>query len=355
MVEWDSNYVEIDGKYHEKEVFFEGKILRDITKESEKYPLLTRNEEQALIKRYQHSRDAVYAEAQRVYGKEKYPDPSSWTTAPERAVIRAVVHPRGSHYDEGARLAREKMVLHNLRLLKKFGKTNKMGDLGPFECWAAGLNGILHSLDKFDSSKTNGDGEPNKFSTYAVWWIKQEVRRNYVNEGRTIRIPIHVHDEIAKLGKIYAQLSSEYFDCPSPTAEQLSKASGIPVEHVKLLGMYRADFSITSLDKENFAGDEDDSGTLLDSVGAQEELQPEYIAEKELNKQKLNDLIDSVLAPADAKFCKLFYGLIDGSPRSVREMASVLNKPRKDIQEKVDRIMFTLQVHANRDEFSMGD
>lgn len=352
-LEYDSNYVELDNKRYEKEAFFEAKILRNLTKESEKYPLLSREEEQALILRYQQSRNALYREAQRVYGTDKFPEPSSWNTAPERGVIKAIVNPKGSHYDEGARIAREKMVLHNLRLLKKFGKTNRMGDLGPFDCWAAGISGILHSLEKFDSSKTNGKGQPNKFSTYAVWWIKQNVRRNVVDEGRTIRIPIHVHDQIAKLGKIYAQLASQNFDQPSPTPQQLSEASGIPVDQVKLYGMYRADFSMTSLDKENFSGDEDDSGTMLDNFSAKEELEPEVVVEKELNKQNLNDLIDSALAPDDAKFCKLVHGLIDGSCRSVREIASAQGRARKDVQEQMDRIMLTLQQAAERDKFSL--
>lgn len=355
LSDWDSNYVQIDGKWYEKESFFETKVVTKLTKESEKYPLLSRQAEQKYISDYQEARDKLYEMAQKAYGTVKYPKPGSWNSPQERAVIKAVITPGSPYYCPKAREAREKMVLHNLRLIKRFAKSTKTGDLGPYDRNCYGILGLQHALDKFDRNKDNGNGEPNKFSTYAVSWVRQFLQRGIVDTGRTIRIPIHIHDQINKLGKIYAQLASEYFDSPSPTAEQLAKASGIPAEQVKLLGMYRADFSITSLDKENFAGDEDDSGTLLDSCAAKEELEPEEVVEKELNRQSLNALIDKALAPDDAKFCKLFYGLVDGSPRTVREMASVMSVPRKEIQEKVDRIMLALKQSAQRDQFSLED
>lgn len=349
--DWDLNFVELEnGKKVEKEHFFEAKLLRRLTKESEKYPLLTREQEQEYIRAYQEPRDALYALAQATYGKEKYPDPSSWGSPEERAVIKAIVNPNGTHYNKTAQIAREKMVLHNLRLIKRFGKANKVGDLGPYDLHIYGMLGLQHALDKFDRTKTNGKGQPNKFSTYAVNWIRQYLQRGVVDFGRTIRIPIHIHDQINKLGKIYARLSSEHFDSASPTPEKLAEASGMPVEHVKVLGFYKADFSITSLDKENFS-DDDESSTLLDSIGS--ELDTEAIVEKEANKEALHRLIDSALSPEDAKFAYLYYGLIDGSPRNVREMASAQGRQRKDVQEQVDRIMSTLQASANREEFCL--
>lgn len=349
--EWDSNYIEIDGKRREKESFFERKVLHLLIKESEKYPLLTRQEEQELIEAYQLPRDLLYAEAQRVHGLDRYPIPTSWESPGERGVIKAIITPGSPHYNEGARLAREKMALHNLRLVKRYGKTNKRGDAGMFDTFVAGFSGIFRALDKFDRKKRNAGGEPLKFSTYATWWVKFFASRNQVDQGRTIRIPIHIHDQINKLGKIYAQLSSEHFDSASPNPEQLSKASGMPIDQVKILGLYAADFSLTSLDRETFSDDEE-GNTLLDGISNEEPL-PEEVAEKEANKEYLHSLIDNSLAPEDAKFCKLFYGLIDGEPRTVREMASALGVSRAEIQKKVDGFMAILQANAEREKVSL--
>lgn len=350
--DYDSHYVEIDGKYYEKEDFFEGKILTQITKQSDKYPLLTGEEEQVYLRQYQERRDALYAEAQRVYGKDRYPEPTSWESPEERGVIKAIITPGSPHYSEEARLAREKMVLHNLRLLKKFGKTKKRGDLGEVDIYFAALDGLYRAVEKFDRTRINKAGKPLKFSTYAVWWLKFFAARESVNKARTIRIPIHVHDQINKLGKIYAQLSAENFDKPSPSSEQLSQASGMPVDLVKVLGLYAAEFSLTSLDRETFSDDED-SSTLLDGISNTDPL-PEEVVEQNLNAENLNQLIDSALAPDDAKFAKLYWGLLDKEPRTIREMASVLNLPRKEVSDRVDRIMLTLQQNAVRDKFSLN-
>lgn len=348
--DFDSRYVEVDGKLVEREDYFEGKILTKITKQSEKYPILTGDEEQIYLKQYQERRDALYAEAQRVYGVERYPAPTSWESDQERGVIRAIITPGSPHYSEEARVAREKMVLHNLRLLKKFGKARKRGDLGEVDIYFAALDGLYRAVEKFDRTRVNKAGKPLKFSTYAVWWLKFFAARESVNKARTIRIPIHVHDQIAKLGKIYAQMSAENFDRHSPTSDELSKASGMPIDLVKTLGLYAADFSLTSLDRETFSDDED-STTLLDGISNDGPL-PEEVAEQSLNSEALHRLIDNSLAPEDAKFAKLYYGLVDGSPRNVREMSSALGVPRKEVSDRVDRIMLALQKSANREEFS---
>lgn len=352
--EYDSGYVEIDGKRYEKEQFFEAKVVKKLIKESEKYPLLTREQEQAFLAAYQEPRDALYRLAQQQYGRQRYPDPSSWNSEPERAVIRAILNPESPFYSKEAKEGRDKMVLHNLRLIKRFAKTRKAGDIGVFDSVIYGMNGLLHSVDKFDRTKRTKEGLPLKFSTYSTFWVAQYVQRSFVDLGRAIRIPIHIHDQINKLGKIYAQLASEHFDSPSPTPEKLSEVSGMPIEQVRILGFYKADFSITSLDRETFS-DEEESNTLLDSMSAPDHLEPEQICEKELNKQALDNLIKSALAPDDAKFCALYYGLVDGSPRSVREMASAMGVPRREIQDRVDRIMLALQSAAKRDQFSLED
>ena len=350
MEDFESNYVEVDGKKREKESFFEKKILTKLTKHSEKYPLLSREEEQILLKRWQGARDALYAKAQEVYGKEKYPDPTSWESDAESGVIKAIITPGSPHYDEGARLAREKMILHNLRLLKRFGKSNKKGDVGAYDQHLYALRGLLRAIEKYDTERINANGVPNKFSTYCVNWLRFMAQRAQVDCGRTIRIPIHIHDQINKLGKIYAQLASENFDSPSPTAEQLSRASGIPIDQVKILGLWQAEFSIQSLDKETFSDDEE-SNTLLDGISNEEPL-PEEVTEKVMNREYLIELINS-LAPEDSKFAMVYYGILDGEPRSVREIASAQSRTRKDVQEQVDRIMKELQAKADRSRVAL--
>ncbi len=348
MNEYDSGWIEVGGKRVEKESAFETRILVQLTKHSDKYPLLTREQEQHYLGLWQEARDALYSEAQRVYGKERYPNPTSWESPAEAGVIKAIITPGSKHYNPEATEARQKMVLHNLRLLKRFGKTNKKGDVGLYDQHIYALKGLLRAIEKYDRKRINANGTPNKFSTYAVAWLRFMVQRSQVDCGRAIRIPIHIHDQINKLGKIYAQLASENFDSPSPTAEQLSQASGIPVDQVKTLGLWYSEFGLVSLDRETFSDDEE-SNTLLDSMAIGDPL-PEEVTEKTLNKEYLHQLIDEALAPEDAKFAKLYYGLLDGECRSVREMASALGVPRAEIQKKIDGFMLALQAKADREK-----
>lgn len=347
---WDSGFVEVDGRRTEKESHFESRMLVQLTKHSEDYPLLSREEEQQLLTLWQEARDALYREAQRVYGTSRYPEPTSWESPGERGVIKAIITPGSPHYNEEATLARQKMVLHNLRLLKRFGKTNKKGDVSEYDGTIYALRGLMRAVEKFDRKRINKNGTPNKFSTYAVHWLRFFCQRAQTDLGRAIRIPIHIHDQINKLGKIYAQLASENFDSPSPTAEQLSKASGIPVDQVKTLGLWSSEFGVVSLDKETFSDDEE-GNTLLDSMGASDPL-PEEVTEKQMNKDYVQELFN-MLAPEDGKFMALMTGCLDGSERSVREMASAMGVTRKEIQERYDRCLAVMKAGAQREKVSL--
>lgn len=335
--DWEANYVESGGKRVETESFFESRIVKNLIRESEKYPLLSREEEQQYIAAYQIPRDALYALAQSTYGKEKYPDPKSWTSKAEIGVIKAILTAGGPHYNEGAKFARDRMVLHNLRLIKRFAKSKK--GLDRFDTVIFGVNGLLHALDKFDRNKRTPQGLPFKFSTYATNWVVQYIQRAAQDKSRMIRIPIHIHDQINKIGKVYAQLASENFDSAPPSAEQLSKVTGFPVETVKLLGFFKLDHFMSSLDVD-VSDDGDD--TLADSLAAPESLQPEEVVEKEANKSYLEELL-STLGTEDANFMKLYSGIIDGRPRTVRELASVFGVPQKVIAARIDSLMDKLR------------
>ena len=130
-------------------------------------------------------------------------------------LTRADEHRLGKRIKRGDRAAREQMIRANLRLVVKIAHDYAGLGLPLLDLISEGNIGLMKGVERFDPNRGT------KFSTYGAWWIKQAVRRALANQSKTIRLPVHLVDKLAKMRRIAIQLFDELGR--EPTDEELAK------------------------------------------------------------------------------------------------------------------------------------
>lgn len=168
--------------------------------------------------------------------------------------------------EQGDTNAKRKFAEANLRLVVSIAKKHQGSGLPLIDLIQEGNLGLMHAIDKFEWKRDL------KFSTYATWWIRQHVTRAIANKGRTIRLPVHVHDLLLKIKKTQTKLEFELDRLP--TEEEIAKAIKMPVEKIRATLAYN--IQVRSL-SEDFGSKEDDN-ELQDTIFDPTEQTPEEIA-----------------------------------------------------------------------------
>lgn len=168
--------------------------------------------------------------------------------------------------ENGDQNASRRFVEANLRLVVSIAKRHQGAGLPLIDLIQEGNLGLMHAVEKFEHKRDL------KFSTYATWWIRQYVTRAIANKGRTIRLPVHVHDLLLKIKK--AQTTLEFELSRQPTDEEIAERIKTPVEKVRQT--LAVNISVRSL-SEDF-GPNDDDNELQDTLYDPTELTPEEIA-----------------------------------------------------------------------------
>ena len=215
--------------------------------------------------------------------------------------------------------ARDHLITANSRLVISVAK-KYMGRGVPFlDLIQEGNIGLIRATKKFEYQRGH------KFSTYATWWIRQAVTRAIADQGRTIRVPVHMGDQINKLLRVQHQLTQKLGRDPS--VEELAEALEVPPKKVEnMIQVARRPLSL-----ETPTDDEEDS-VLGDFIEDDEAPPPDDTATYNLLKQHLDEVLDS-LPPREVRILQLRYGLLDGQAYTLEEVGRKMGVTRERVRQ----------------------
>ena len=223
------------------------------------------------------------------------------------------------HLIEDGWLAREHLITANSRLVISVAK-KYMGRGVPFlDLIQEGNIGLIRAAKKFDYRRGH------KFSTYATWWIRQAVTRAIADQGRTIRVPVHMGDQINKLLRVQHQLTQRLGR--DPTVEELAIALDVTLQKVEnMIQVARRPLSL-----ETPTDDEEDS-VLGDFIQDEEVPAPDETATYNLLREHLENVLDS-LPPREVRILQLRYGLLDGQAYTLEEVGRKMGVTRERVRQ----------------------
>ena len=220
---------------------------------------------------------------------------------------------------QGSEEARTRMIKSNLRLVVKIANGYANFALPLLDLISEGNIGLIKAVERFDPDKGG------KLSTYAAWWIKQSIKRALANQSKTIRLPVHLVDKLAKLRKVALALTEELGR--EPTVDEIAAEIGLPVN--KVAHLKSVSLRPTSLD----APIGDDEGTEFgDLVGDENATNPfEYLRSKSLMRD-INSMI-SQLEAREAQILRMRFGLGDESPTTLEQVGRRFNITRERVRQ----------------------
>jgi RNA polymerase primary sigma factor len=220
---------------------------------------------------------------------------------------------------KGDAAARERMINSNLRLVVTIARDYANLGLPLLDLISEGNIGLTKAVERFDPAKGA------KLSTYAMWWIKQAIKRALANQSKTVRLPVHLVDKVAKVRRVSLQMSDELGR--EPTDDELGEELGIASE--KVARLKSAGVRPASLDAP--VGD-DDSTEFGETVGDESTQSPfELLRDKNLYNE-MDGLLE-VLDDREKKIISHRFGLGGGNPKTLENVAKNFGITRERIRQ----------------------
>jgi RNA polymerase primary sigma factor len=269
-------------------------------KEMARVPLLTMEEELELAIRIENARTA-----------RKSLEARDAQTAEKRRRIEPIL--------QVGLEAREKLIKANTRLVVSIAK-RFIGHGIPFlDLVQEGNLGLMKAVEKFDHHRGF------RFSTYATWWIKQSISRAIADQGRTIRVPVHMVDRIRQLYKAQRELEQRLGR--QPTLEEIASALALPVHKVQWI----LKVSWQPLSLESPVGEDDDAelGQFIEDDNNPTPIQSAY---QSMLRDKMSQVLDA-LSPRESQVLRWRFGLYDGHEYTLEEVGQKFGLTRERIRQ----------------------
>ena len=220
---------------------------------------------------------------------------------------------------QGDAAARTRMIGANLRLVVKIAQDYAGYGMPVTDLISEGNIGLMKAVDRYDP------GKGGKFSTYASWWIKQSIKRALANQSKTIRLPVHMVDKIARIRRISIMLVEVLGR--DPTDEELADEIGLP--HRKLALLRQASLHTSSLDSPINEGEMTGYG---DVIGDEFASNPhDTLADKNMSEE-VNELLQ-ILDERERRIIDVRFGLTGGMPMTLEEVGRQFGVTRERIRQ----------------------
>ena len=233
--------------------------------------------------------------------------------------------------DEGDEEAKKKLIESNLRLVMSITRNYTKAGVPLLDLIQEGNLGLIRAVEKFDYKLGY------KLSTYATWWIRQAVTRALADQGRTIRLPVHVADQVRRLMRARSQLAQKYNR--EPTEKELAKESGFPEKRVReLLDLVEDPVSL-----ETPVGDgESMYADLIEDIHSE---RPDESTSKKLRRNELAEAL-LLLNPRMQRVLSLRFGLNGETPQTLEEVGAGLGITRERVRQLESRALRELRAVA---------
>ena len=236
--------------------------------------------------------------------------------------------------EQGDRDARNKMIESNLRLVVKIAKRYINRGLPFLDLIEEGNLGLIKAVERFSLSKEC------RFSTYATWWIRQSIERSLVNQSRTIRLPVHVSDDISRMLRAVRALSQELHR--EPGVDEIADALKTKPQYVRrLMTLLRRTCSM-----ETPIGDGNDY-FLIDTIEDDSQVSPSQLLVN-VNSYELISRHFDALSESEQKILTLRFGLHDNEPQTLDTIGHQFGVTRERIRQIEAKALEKLRQSSDR-------